>query len=44
MNDWLGLLLGIVCLGILSLAVMNFYLLSVIRELEIENDGLQPPF
>jgi hypothetical protein len=44
MNDWLALLLGIVCLGILSLGAMNFYLLRVIRELEIENEGLQPPF
>jgi len=44
MNDWLGLLLGIVAFGILSLGAMNFYLLRVIRELEIENDGLQPPF
>jgi hypothetical protein len=44
MNDWIGLLLGIVAFGILSLAVMNFYLLNVIRELEIENEGLQPPF
>jgi hypothetical protein len=44
MNDWLGLLFGIVCIGILSLGAMNFYLLRIIRELEIENDGLQPPF
>lgn len=44
MNEWLLWLLGFVGFGILSLAVINFYLLNVIKQLENEIDELQPPF
>ena len=38
------ILLGIVLIGILSLAAINFYLLSLVRKLEQELDELENPF
>lgn len=37
-------LFGIVVVCVLALSTINFYLISLVRRLERENERLQPPF